>query len=342
MRRPIEVTREQVLAFRRRNSSLDERLPYGPESLRQAAWAGLQDSVPRSALLSIHARVAGVTPDSWADPALAQVWGPRFCAFVVPEPDVALFTLGRYPDDARGRRVAEDGAARVRDFLGNRTMLDREVAGPLGIGNGIRYAATTGELRIRWDGALAPKIWMVPRPEIEPIDARVELARRYLHVFGPTKPAAFAKWAGIGGRQAVEAFDSLAGELVAARTATGEGSILAADEPALRAELAPAAPARLLPSGDTFFLVWGADRDLLVPDPARQAQLWTSRVWPGAVLVDGDLAGVWRRAGATFTIDTWRPLSPAQREAVEVEAASFPLREVERGVQITWGGANGP
>ena len=38
----------------------------------------------------------------------------------------------------------------------------------------------------------------VPRPEIDPRDARLELARRYLHVFGPTRPAAFAKWAGIG------------------------------------------------------------------------------------------------------------------------------------------------
>ena len=31
----------------------------GQRSLRRAAWAGLQDSMPRAALLSIHARVAG-------------------------------------------------------------------------------------------------------------------------------------------------------------------------------------------------------------------------------------------------------------------------------------------
>ena len=55
----LELTRSQILAFRRRAASLDERLPRGQGALRRAAWAGLQDSMPRAALFSIHARVAG-------------------------------------------------------------------------------------------------------------------------------------------------------------------------------------------------------------------------------------------------------------------------------------------
>ncbi|HTR36169.1 MAG TPA: hypothetical protein VMH80_09720 [Bryobacteraceae bacterium] len=51
----LELTRSQILAFRRQAGSLDERLPAGAKSLRQIAWAGLQDSMPRAALLSIHA-----------------------------------------------------------------------------------------------------------------------------------------------------------------------------------------------------------------------------------------------------------------------------------------------
>ncbi|HXD71555.1 MAG TPA: hypothetical protein VN615_16945, partial [Gaiellales bacterium] len=74
---PVELTREQILAFRRRSGALDERLPLGPESLRQAAWAGLQDSMPRAAVLSLHARVEGIGPMAWEDPAFVQVWGPR-------------------------------------------------------------------------------------------------------------------------------------------------------------------------------------------------------------------------------------------------------------------------
>src|SRR5580765_7072596 len=106
----LELSRLQILAFRRRVGALDERLPRGSRSLRRAAWAGLQDSMPRAALLSIHARVEGAHPSIWEDRSLVQVWGPRFCTYVVPARDRAPFTLGRLPDDARGRQVAEDVA----------------------------------------------------------------------------------------------------------------------------------------------------------------------------------------------------------------------------------------
>src|SRR3989337_158975 len=72
----LELTRSQILAFRRRAAALDERLRRGRRALRRAAWAGLQDSMPRAALLSIHARMAGTEAASWEDPSLVQVWGP--------------------------------------------------------------------------------------------------------------------------------------------------------------------------------------------------------------------------------------------------------------------------
>src|SRR5438477_281859 len=104
----LGLTRQQILAFRRRTGALDERLPPGPDSLRRAAWAGLQDSMPRAALLSIHARVAGTEPMTWEDPSLVQLWGPRFNAYVVAVQDLAVFSLGRIPDEAGPRKVAED------------------------------------------------------------------------------------------------------------------------------------------------------------------------------------------------------------------------------------------
>src|SRR5260370_17688283 len=98
--------------FRRQVAAVDERLPHGRRSLRRAAWAGLQDSMPRAALLSIHARVNGTKPSTWEDPSLAQLWGPRFSAYVVAARDVAIFGLGRLTADRNGRVVAEDLAAR--------------------------------------------------------------------------------------------------------------------------------------------------------------------------------------------------------------------------------------
>jgi hypothetical protein len=323
---PLELTREQVLAYRRRAGALDERLPPGAGSLRRAAWAGLQDSMPRAALLSIHARVAGTGPDAWADPALIQLWGPRHSVFVVAACDLAVFSLGVMPDHERGRRRAEDLAARLAALLGDRRMTYGEAGDALGVNpNMLRYAAVTGTLAIRWEGARQPVIWIVPRPGTDPREARLELARRYLHSYGPATAGSFAQWSGIGPRPAAAAFQALGPSLVPVRTQAGEAWILASDEAAVRAEPGPPAAARLLPSGDAFFLLQGADRDLLVPDASRRAALWTPRVWPGALLVSGEIAGTWRRAGATVTVAPWRPLSRAERDAVAAEARALPL-----------------
>ncbi len=165
MQSRLRLTRPQILAFRRRVGGLEERMPAGSESLQRAAWAGLQDSMPRAALLSLHARVDGVEASTWEDPSLAQLWGPRYSTYVVAKCDFALFSLGRLPDDAKGRLRAEGMAERVRGYLDGRRMTDREVAGALGVGNAIRYAATTGTVAIRWEGARAPIVWTVVAAE---------------------------------------------------------------------------------------------------------------------------------------------------------------------------------
>ena len=100
----------------------------------------------------------------------------------------------------------------------------------------------------------------------------------------------------------------------------------------------PAAPARLLPSGDAYSLLQGADRELLVPDADNRRKLWTPRVWPGAVLVGGEIVGTWRRSQTDVTIESWRRLSPAEREAVEAEAASMPLPGIRQRVRVSWDG----
>jgi hypothetical protein len=333
---PLELGRGRILAFRRRVGALEERLPRGARSLRRAAWAGLTDSVPRAALLSIHARVEGTHPSTWEDRSLVQVWGPRYSTYVVPARDHAIFTLARLPDDPARRRRAMDIAARLHVFLAGRRLRDGEVQKALGLHNELKFAATTGTVQIRWEGARAPWMWTVPAPEIDPIEARLELARRYLHVFGPATPETFAEWAGIGVAGARATFAVLDPSLTAVRTPIGDAWILARDEPGFREQPGQPASARLLPSGDTYFLLWGADRELLVPDARRRGELWTSRVWPGAVLVGGEIAGTWRRARADVSIQRWRRLSRAQREAVEAEARSLPLPGIEGPIDVRW------
>jgi hypothetical protein len=202
--------------------------------------------------------------------------------------------------------------------------------------NSLRYAAQTGTVLIRWAGARLPTIWTVPPPDVDALDARLELARRYLHIFGPATSQAFVRWAGIASRQGVAAFEALRGSLTPVRTPVGDAWILTRDEPTFRAARGPEAPARLLPSGDTYFLLQGADRELLVPDADRRGELWTPRVWPGALLVEGDVVGTWRRSQGTLAVQAWRRLSRAARDAVEAEAASLPLPGVEGRIVVRW------
>jgi hypothetical protein len=324
----LELSREQILGFRREAGSLNERLPASAKSLRLAAWAGLQDSMPRAALLSIHARVKECDSNWWEHPSLLQLWGPRFNNYVVAAMDLPVFSLGRLSDDARRRARAHDLASRLRAFLDGRRMPNNQAERALGLpSNMLRYAASTGTVLLRWDGARDAVVWCGPPPDMEPRDARLELARRYLHIFGPSTVASFARWAGIGDREASDAFAGLTGMLVTVNTPLGDAWILADDEAAFRKSSSskPVAPARLLPSGDAYYLMWDADREVLVPDAKRRAELWTTRVWPGALLVNGEIAGVWRRSAQAVSIDAWRRLSAAEWEAIEAEAAALPL-----------------
>jgi hypothetical protein len=337
MQARLRLTRPEILAFRRRVGALDERMPFGTASLERAAWAGLQDSMPRAALLSLHARVAAVGPLALDEPALAQLWGPRYNTYVVARRDFALFSVGRLPDSERGRLRAERVAAAVEAHLEGRRMTDREVGSALRLGASMRYAAPTGTVEIRWEGARAPVIWSVPAPEIAPADACRELARRHLRVFGPTTPGAFARWAGVSASSAAGAYAALEGSLLPVRSPLGDEWLLAEDEQEMRAPKAPAAPARLLPSGDAYFLLQGAERELLVPRADRRQLLWTSRVWPGALLVDGEIRGTWRRAKHALRVDAWGRLSRGARDAVEAEARTLPLPGVERPTEVAWG-----
>ncbi len=333
----LGLSRGQILAFRRQSGALDERLPRGRNSLRRAAWAGLQDSMPRAALLSIHARVAGTEPSTWEDASLVQLWGPRFNVFVVAARDLAVFSLGTLSEAGKGRQRAEDLARRLNAILGGGRLAYGEAGRALGVHPySLRYAAATGTVLIRWEGARQPTVWTVPPPEVDPLEARLELARRYLHIYGPTTPEAFGRWAGVGPPHTVAVFSALRRSLTPVQTPVGDAWILTRDEATLRAAPRPASSARLLPSGDAYLLLQGSDRELLVPDAEFRRALWTPRVWPGGLLVEGEIVGTWRRANAVMTVTTWRQLSAAQRDAVAAEVESLPLPGVGGRMILRW------
>lgn len=334
----LKLSRAQILAFRRRAGVLDEKLPAGPDSLRRAAQAGLTDSAPRAALLGLHARVEGVAPDVLDEPALMQVWGPRYAVYVVAAHDLAIFTLGRLPDRGVTRARALDLAARVDAVLDGSQTRDTDLGTALGEKSFVlKYAALTGTIAIRWEGSRAPIVWTVPPPTIEEAEAARELARRFLHVFGPSESSAFARWAGISEVKATRVFSELEPELLPVAAPLGDAHLLAVDEATIKQSGEPSVGARLLPSGDAYTLgVTRAERAFLVPNEKQRNELWTPRVWPGALLVDGEVVGTWRRAKRVLTIDAWKKLSRAARDAVMAEADTLPLPDPGEGMTVHW------
>src|SRR3989454_12736092 len=147
------ITRENVLAFRQRATYLHARLP--PSRLVNAAFAGLQDSAPRSAVLALHARVKDVSPSAWKDPRFVQVWGPRGAVYVVPAHDVAVFTLGRFPRNPVLQAAVRAAAEKARRaFRAGQARPGRVLPPRAGGVNfpAVRIASMAGALRIEWGG----------------------------------------------------------------------------------------------------------------------------------------------------------------------------------------------
>jgi hypothetical protein len=59
-------------------------------------------------------------------------------------------------------------------------------------------------------------------------------------------------------------------------------------------------------------------------------------VWPGALIVEGEVRGTWRRAQHTVRIDAWSRFSPGTRDAIEAEAGALPLPGVDRPIEVVW------
>jgi Winged helix DNA-binding domain len=339
------ITRENVLAFRQRATFLHRRLP--PGRLVDAAFAGLQDSAPRSAVLALHARVQDVSPSAWKDPRFVQVWGPRGAVYVVPGRDVAVFTLGRSPRNpvlAAAVKVAAEKAKRVfrnRQAQPERVLSDRAAGVNF---RELRIASMTGAVRIEWDGATTS--WRLVEAPTEAAErARLELARRFLRSVGPSTPLEFAwwsgGWAGSYGAStrgelsdAQQTFRSLEKELTEVEVAGRKQWALRTDRVKLERAVS-VETVRLLPAGDPFLA--SADRTLLVPQPRFRSELWPNSVWPGALLVNGDLVGTWRRQVGRVTVRAWRPLEPEVKEAVEEEVSRMPIESATKEVRWSTG-----
>ena len=143
-----------------------------------------------------------------------------------------------------------------------------------------------------------------------------ELARRFLHAYGPATPRAFADWLGSTPAQTKRLWRQIEEELEPV-TATGKKAfILQADRESFRRADTEEALLLLGPH-DPYLDI--RDRAILLEDTAAQRQVWRTVGNPGVILKSGKIIGIWKtriqRENLSVSTTLWEPLSaPEQRE----------------------------
>ena len=190
-----------------------------------------------------------------------------------------------------------------------------------------RLAATRAGLELE-PGTSPPVLAPVPgfAPAAAP-EPRHDLVRGYLRLLGPATPKLVAGYVDAPVKDVTARWPADAVEV----EVEGERRWLLTDDVAAL-EAGPAERAFLLGAYDV--LLQARDRDLLVADRARAKELWPVLGRPGAVLVDGDVAGTWRTRKAKrldVTVRLWASPPRRLREAVEEQAVRL---AAARGVPL--------
>jgi hypothetical protein len=357
------VTWPEVVARRVSRSSLARRT--GGDRLVDVVreLGGVQAQVQVSADLQLAARVEGITQGDvrdalWQRRALAKAWTVRGTLHLHPADELPLWYAAKRaasPSASNGLEAWTDphGAlhpaltaddvtatrAAVWEALDGRCLRREEIAdavadrvGPASRGRLLSgFAFFLGELcQGPPQGAkvtfVRPDQWVDGWSDADEHDALLEVCRRFLRAFGPSRPTEFREWfsPSLTPAAARAAFDALGDELVQADVEGHQAFLLAGDTDFPRS----ASGLRLLPEYDAYVMGF-REREQLVPEAVRRQVAAGGRgryEGPAGVLfviVDGVAAGLWRRRkkGRRVEIDVapTRRLTKAQRDELDDE-----------------------
>lgn len=187
----------------------------------------------------------------------------------------------------------------------------------------MRVASLAAGLELE-PGTSPPVLLRRPRgrvPKRPDLSALAELARRYLTLLGPATVADVADYLEARRADVAQALDGALPDL-AEVSVDGRTALLPAEQIELLREPPDPDPVRLLGPFDPY--LQARDRDLLVPEKAVQKALWPVLGRPGALLVEGEVAGSWRAKSSgkklTITVATFLPVPRSVRRQLEAEA----------------------
>ena len=358
-----ELSWSDVAAWRTRRHRLDERAPAKKMLQVASELCGVHAQVMSSAELTLHARVDGldqgdVASALWDDRTLVKKWAMRGTLHLLPADEYALWqaalstqyvrftkpswskAAGIQPDELE-RLIdavahALDGDPLTREELAAtvaRQSRSPHLAEKLGEswGSFLKPATVRGVLcfapsdgqKVRFT---RPDRWLGPQPTIDPADAELEIARRYLRAHGPATRDDFARWWGVQPAPAGRILKRL-GDEVAQVDVEGESlTMLAADAKRIARGVGPVRSVRLLPGFDQYVIVSNRQAGHLMPPGDFRPLVFRNQGWISAVVeVDGRIEGVWRyeRKGRRLEIEV-EPFAgapkPKVRKAIEDES----------------------
>ncbi len=237
--------------------------------------------------------------------------------FNVTEPEVWQLTddIGKALDDTPKTReqviaaVADGRPERIKEALRS------------GWGGMLKPAARNGKLcfgpsRGQTVTFVSPQRWLPQWRTVEPEDALTEMARRYVHAFGPANKADFASWWGNWSGVPVAAWGGLQAELAAVSVEGWRAHVLREDLERITSTRPPATRVQLLPNFDPFLLGHARRDHLYQREHASKVSRVAGWISP-VILVDGHVDGVWaytlkkQRLAVTLT-----PFEPLPRRVV--------------------------
>ena len=341
------VTRSEVLDFRVRTQQLDRE--SGQLANTRVLDIGVQDTGPDGAMWALAIR--GVDGSVLSGTELAKVWTVRGAPHLYRREDLPLVAAAVEPfsDADAGKRIYDAAKPLKAAGVSNLAALDAVAAAMRSV---VTVPMLKGEVSTQVTTLMDPPYLRFCRPcdaihlyempfrlaalraglelqagtsppVLRPVagleraaepSERYDVVRAYLRLLGPATPRHVAdyldapvkevkaRWP----RDAVEV--SVDGEL---------RWLLAGDEGELAAGRVKTT--RLLGPFDLF--LQAKDRPLLVADPARRKALWPVLGRPGAVLLDGEIAGM------------WRPRKTGKNLRVHIELWAKPSKAVLDGVR---------